>query len=85
MKDSASWASSSSRCTAYGSRTAMNSASTPSLGEPLDGELAEPPGERRILAAADAEHEAGGAGRLQVVDEEADALLDLGGRVDRPG
>ncbi len=50
--------------------------------QPLDGELAESPRERRVLPPADAEHEPLRARRPEVVDEERRAALDLGGRVD---
>src|SRR5690606_8515981 len=50
--------------------------------DPLDGELRESPGERRILPAGDAEHEPTRARRAQVVDEEADTPRDLTGGVD---
>lgn len=52
------------------------------LAHPLDGELAEPPGERGVLAAADPEHEAVRVGLGQVLDEELNPALDLGGGVD---
>ena len=52
------------------------------VAEALHGELAEPPGEARVLAAADAEHEARRAGVPEVRLEEADAPVDLVGRVD---
>lgn len=53
--------------------------------EPFGRELAQPAGKRRILTATDAKHEAFRVRRLRVIDEETDARLDLGGRVDTRG
>lgn len=48
----------------------------------LDGELAEAPGQRRVLAPGDAEDEPARVGGEEVVGEEGHPALDLGGGVD---
>ncbi len=66
----------------------MRQAHRPELGlrtapaQILDGELAEPAGQGRILTAADAEDESVHAGGQHVVDEELDPLPHLGRRID---
>src|SRR5699024_3406317 len=52
------------------------------IAQRLHGQLAQLAGQRRVLAAADAEHQALDARGQDVVDEELDPPLGLGGRVD---
>src|SRR5699024_5755862 len=56
--------------------------SRPPIAQGLHGQLAQLAGQRRVLAPADAEDQASDARGQDVVDEELDPPLGLGGRVD---